>query len=192
MESNVEARLAALEERVKVLEVFVDLLQRVPLFKRELGMHESFCRTRESEQKTEQALAAKREAGRPAREAAFTRFVSERLIVDGRPDRATTQGHVALAYREWCDSQKLVASDRLDAKELAACVLRLPGVRESRGMNHCRAVVPVVLGVCIQRAFREPNDRFNGDRVIAAEHEELRRQEQAARPPRPKEEVLYG
>lgn len=191
MESNVEARLAALEERVKVLEVFVDLLQRVPLFKRELGMHESFCRTRESEQKTEQALAAKREAGRPAREAAFTRFVSERLIVDGRPDRATTQGHVALAYREWCDEQKLVASDRLTAQELAACVLALPGVRESKGMSHCRAVVPVVLGLCVRREYRQATDTHNGPGIIQAEHEEIRRQQEAAKPPRKQEERLY-
>lgn len=191
MESNVEARLAAAESRLTELEAFVDLVQRVPLFAREIGMHKQFCGAREAEKKSEAALAERREAGRPAREADFQRFVSERLVADGRPDRATTQGHILLAYREWADAQKLVASDRLTAQELATCVLALPGVRESKGMSHCRAVVPVVLGLCVRREYRQATDTHCGPAIVEAEHEEIRQREQAARPPRKQEEQLY-
>jgi len=167
-------------------------VQRVPLFKRELGMHESFCRTRESEQRTEAALAARRDATRPQREADFQRFAAERLVADGNPARATTQGHILLCYRAWADEQHLVASDRLTAQELAACVLSLPGVRPSRGRNHVKAVVDIVLGVSVNRAWRQENDRFNGPAIVSEELAELKRQELAARPPRPKDEVLYA
>ena len=191
MANNIEERLAAAESRLTELEGFVDLLERVPLFAREIGMHKQFCGAREAEKKSEANLAAKREAGRPQREADFQRFCEARLIADGNPARATTQGHILLCYRAWADEQHLVASDRLTAQELAACVLSLPGVRPSRGRNHVRAVVVIVLGVCVRREFWAENDHHNGPAIVEAEHAELKRQEQAARPKPQPEPQLY-
>ena len=191
MSENLTERLAGIEERLAKLEAFENLVRRVPALAREITLHENFIEIRRAEQKSEAAQAARREAGRPAREEAFKRFVSERLVADGNPARATTQGHILLCYRAWADEQHLVASDRLTAQELAACVLSLPGVRESKGMSHCRAVVPVVLGLCVRREYRQATDTHNGPGIIQAEHEEIRRQQEAAKPPRKQEERLY-
>jgi hypothetical protein len=170
----------ALVARVVALEKIMDRLQRCPSVARELRIVEAADAQASIEQQQQRDREQRRERARLQRLARFDEYRAERLTVYAA--LSVPALYVATDYGQWCQRNQIPDAERMDADELGAALLSLPGVSEGDAANKLGNTQAGFVGVGLAPSSKSPADHLAGleladadEATARAERRELRR-----------------
>ena len=121
---------------------------------------------------TERELAAHRAAA-PQRAARFEAFTAEWLEFESAV--RTTAGHVALAYRKFCDEHEVPRLERFDESELADALEALDGVEQCIVLSSLGGKIPGFAGVGVAEKYQSGTDPTSDERLMRQTEREAKR-----------------
>ena len=165
---------ATLAKRVDDLEVRLSLVERTPALTGAIKrQHLDEKIRRQEQQATERVLAAHRKAA-PQRAARFEAFTAERLEFES--GLRTTAGHVALAYRAFCDEHEVPRLERFDESELTEQIAGLDGIEPCVCLSCVGGQVPAFAGVGVAEEYQSGTDPTSDERLIRQAEREAKRE----------------